>query len=115
MRSLTLESATEESAGVHPGKSRRLHVKAFTGGLIVLVFILAGIFGRVMRQLLIGVAIGALLAMPIFASFDLSMAGSLRLLAIVSSIIVMVGIIAPVGPAGRSLRIPATEALRTDG
>jgi peptide/nickel transport system permease protein len=48
MRSLTLESATEESAGVHPGKSRRLHVKAFTGGLIVLVFILAGIFGPVL-------------------------------------------------------------------
>ena len=77
--------------------------------------ILAGIFGRVMRQLLIGLAIGALLAMPIFASFDLSMAGSLRLLAIVSSIIVVVGIIAAVGPARRSLRIHAIEALRTDG
>jgi predicted permease len=77
--------------------------------------ILAGIFGRVMRQLLIGLAIGALLAMPIFASFDLSMTGSLGLLAIVSSIIVMVGIIAAIGPARRSLRIHAIEALRTDG
>ena len=77
--------------------------------------ILAGIFGRVMRQLLVGLAIGALLAMPIFASFDLSMAGSLRLLAGVGSIIIVAGVIAAVGPARRSLRIQAVDALRTDG
>jgi peptide/nickel transport system permease protein len=45
MQSLTLESATEKSPGwlarIVPG----LHAKAFSGGLIVLTFILVGIFG----------------------------------------------------------------------
>ena len=46
MQSLTLESATEKSA--RPAWRRllpRLHVKAFTGGLIVLTFIVVGILG----------------------------------------------------------------------
>jgi len=45
MQSLTLESATEEGGTAHPRMLPRLHVKAFTGGLIVLTFILVGIFG----------------------------------------------------------------------
>jgi peptide/nickel transport system permease protein len=45
MQSLTLESATEERGAVHQKRLPRLHVKAFTGGLIVLMFILVGIFG----------------------------------------------------------------------
>jgi peptide/nickel transport system permease protein len=45
MQSLTLESATEERRAAQPRKLPRLHVKAFTGGLIVLVFMLVGIFG----------------------------------------------------------------------
>jgi peptide/nickel transport system permease protein len=45
MQSLTLESATEERAGVRSRKLPRLHVKAFTGGLIVLMFILVGALG----------------------------------------------------------------------
>ena len=45
MQSLTLESATDERASVPTRKLPRLHVKAFTGGLIVLMFILVGIFG----------------------------------------------------------------------
>ncbi|MGH7851870.1 MAG: ABC transporter permease [Candidatus Binatia bacterium] len=48
MQSLTLESATEERGATHPSKLPRLHVKAFTGGLIVLVFMLVGIFGPVL-------------------------------------------------------------------
>ncbi len=48
MQSLTLESATEERGAAHPKKLPRLHVKAFTGGLIVLVFMLVGIFGPVL-------------------------------------------------------------------
>ncbi|HLN82866.1 MAG TPA: ABC transporter permease [Candidatus Binatia bacterium] len=44
MQSLTLESATEKSV-VWPRLLPRLHVKAFTGGLIVLVFIVIGIIG----------------------------------------------------------------------
>ena len=44
MQSLTLESATEKSV-VWPRLLPRLHVKAFTGGGIVLLFIIIGIIG----------------------------------------------------------------------
>ena len=45
MQSLTLESATEKEVGALARLMPRLHAKAFTGGLIVLTFILVGIFG----------------------------------------------------------------------
>jgi peptide/nickel transport system permease protein len=45
MQSLTLESATEKSPGWIARLLPRLHVKAFTGGLIVLAFIAVGILG----------------------------------------------------------------------
>ena len=45
MQSLTLESATEKAPGALARLLPRLHAKAFTGGLIVLTFILVGIFG----------------------------------------------------------------------
>jgi peptide/nickel transport system permease protein len=47
MQSLTLESATERSPGALSSLLPRLHVKAFTGGMIVLLFIFVGIFGPV--------------------------------------------------------------------
>ncbi|MGH7926717.1 MAG: ABC transporter permease, partial [Candidatus Binatia bacterium] len=48
MQSLTLESATERSPGRLERVLPRLHAKAFTGGMIVLLFILVGIFGPFM-------------------------------------------------------------------
>ena len=45
MRSLTLESASEKAPGVVSRSLGRLHAKAFSGGSIVLIFILLGIFG----------------------------------------------------------------------
>lgn len=45
MQSLTLESVTENSPGALARLLPRLHAKAFTGGLIVLTFILVGVFG----------------------------------------------------------------------
>jgi peptide/nickel transport system permease protein len=45
MQSLTLESATERTPGRLAGVWPRLHVKAFTGGMIVLAFIIIGIIG----------------------------------------------------------------------
>ncbi len=44
MQSLTLESATEKNR-LFPKVLPRLHVKAFTGGLIVLTFVIVGILG----------------------------------------------------------------------
>ena len=45
MQSLTLESATEKTPGWVAQLAPRLHAKAFTGGLIVLTFIVVGILG----------------------------------------------------------------------
>ena len=45
MQSLTLESATERSPGLLARLAPRLHVKAFTGGAIVSIFVLVGILG----------------------------------------------------------------------
>ena len=45
MQSLILESATEKSSVSRMQRLPRLHVKAFTGGVIVLTFILVGAFG----------------------------------------------------------------------
>jgi ABC-type dipeptide/oligopeptide/nickel transport system permease subunit len=45
MQSLTLESATEKTSGWVAQLAPRLHAKAFTGGLIVLAFIVIGILG----------------------------------------------------------------------
>jgi len=45
MQSLTLESATEANPRAMVRAPARLHVKAFTGGLIVLTFMIVGIFG----------------------------------------------------------------------
>jgi peptide/nickel transport system permease protein len=45
MQSLTLESATEERPSVRASKLPRLSVKAFTGGTIVLIFIMVGLLG----------------------------------------------------------------------
>jgi peptide/nickel transport system permease protein len=42
---LTLESATEERQAVRASKLPRLSVKAFTGGAIVLIFIMVGLLG----------------------------------------------------------------------
>ena len=45
MRSLTLESASEKIPGAVSSALGRLHAKAFSGGSIVLIFILLGKFG----------------------------------------------------------------------
>ena len=51
MQSLTLESATEESARARPERRSRLHVKAFSGGLIVFLFIFVGVLGPALAPL----------------------------------------------------------------
>lgn len=48
MQSLTLESATDARAAIRSRRLPRVPVKAFTGGLIVMLFILVGIFGPAM-------------------------------------------------------------------
>ena len=76
--------------------------------------ILAGVFGRVMMQLGIGLAVGSVLASVMFTITNLTFAGGLMLLATVAAVILLAGGIAAIEPARRSLRIQATEALRVE-
>jgi len=76
--------------------------------------ILAGIFGRVLRQITLGVLVGSVLSAIVFTSTNLSLQGGVLLLLTVGAVILAVGVVAAIGPARRSLRIPAMEALRTD-
>jgi hypothetical protein len=73
------------------------------------------IFGRVFRQLALGLLVGSLLSSAVFLSTDLSLAQAAALLSTVAGIMAIVGLLAAFGPARHSLRIQAVEALRTDG
>jgi ABC-type antimicrobial peptide transport system permease subunit len=77
--------------------------------------ILAGLFGRVMIQLGAGLAIGSVLSAMLFTITNLSGQGALVLMAVVGAILLVVGAVAAIGPARHSLRIQATDALRSDG
>jgi len=74
--------------------------------------ILLGIFSRVIRQLAIGVGVGALLAGALFVLRGADAGRAAGLLLIVATLISVVGLLAAVGPARRGLRIQPTEALR---
>ncbi len=76
--------------------------------------ILAGIFGRVLRQISLGVLVGSVLSAAVFTSANLSRLSALVLLLTVAAVVLVVGVVAAIGPARRSLRMPAMEALRTD-
>jgi predicted permease len=76
--------------------------------------ILAGVFGRVLRHVSLGVVVGSVLSAAVFTSTNLSLEGGVWLLLTVGAVILAVGMIAAIGPARRSLRIPAMEALRMD-
>jgi predicted permease len=77
--------------------------------------LLLGIFARVTRQLALGVLAGSLVSAGLIASAGLSRADALSLVLTVIAIMLVVGLLAALGPARRSLRIQAIEALRTDG
>lgn len=77
--------------------------------------IVAGIFGRVLAQLGLGLLVGSLVSAVFISSLDLSAGRMIGLLLSVGAVIAVVAMGAAVGPARRSLRIQAIEALRTDG
>jgi predicted permease len=78
--------------------------------------ILGSIFTKAALQLASGVAVGIVLAVLIDRASDGEMLGSLglRLLPIAALVMVLVGLLATVGPARRGLRIQPTEALRAE-
>jgi putative ABC transport system permease protein len=76
--------------------------------------LLFSIFGQVLRKLALGVLIGSLLSAGVFASIGLGLVPAAALLLAVAAIMSVVGLLAAFGPARRTLRMPATEALRAE-
>jgi putative ABC transport system permease protein len=77
--------------------------------------LLLGIFGRAMRQLGIGVLVGSLLSLGVFAAAGIGFGPAAALLLTVAAVMTVVASLAALGPARRSLRIQTVEALRTEG
>jgi putative ABC transport system permease protein len=76
--------------------------------------LLLGIFGRVLRQLALGVTVGSLVSGAVFLVAGLGVELASSLLLAVAALVLVVGVAAGLGPARRSLCINATEALRAD-
>lgn len=74
--------------------------------------LLASVFARASRQLALGVLVGSMLSAAAFSIAGLSLARAVALLLAVAAIMLIVGLLAAVGPARRSLRISTTEALK---
>jgi hypothetical protein len=76
--------------------------------------ILGSIFARTLRQLAVGVVLGSLLGGGLIVASALEVGEAAGLLTVTAAIIVIVGLLAAVGPARRGLRIQPMEALRTE-
>lgn len=76
--------------------------------------ILAGIFGRVIRQLGAGAAVGLVLGGGLIASSGLETAQTTILLVASPLILLLTGFLAALGPARRGLAIQPSEALRNE-
>jgi putative ABC transport system permease protein len=77
--------------------------------------LLLTIFGRAMRQLALGLFAGSVLAGLLFVAAGFTLARASALLAGVGTVMLVVGILAALGPARRSLRIDTVEALSAEG
>jgi hypothetical protein len=77
--------------------------------------LLVSIFARATGQLMLGLLVGTLLAAAVFKIFDFSLGRATTLVLIVAAFMVIVGLLAALGPARRGLRIQPSEALRSDG
>jgi len=77
--------------------------------------LLMGLFGRAMRQLSIGLLVGSLASVGVFAAAGIGVRPAAAMLLTVATVMALVASIAALGPARRSLRLPAVEALRVEG
>jgi len=76
--------------------------------------LLFSIFGRALRQLTLGVVVGSIVSGLAVSALEMDTAVAAGLLITVASIMTIAGLLAAIGPARRSLRIPAADALRVD-
>jgi hypothetical protein len=74
--------------------------------------LLLGIFRRASGQLASGVVLGSVLSLAIFQTTDPGVAQDTPFVLIVAAGMVLVGLVAALGPARRGLRIQPSEALR---
>ena len=77
--------------------------------------LLLGLFARAMRQLSLGLAIGSLASVGVFAVAGVGLRPAAGMLLTVAVVMALVATVAALGPARRSLRLPAVEALRVEG
>ncbi len=76
--------------------------------------VLLTVFVRAIRQLALGVVVGSLLSASAFVSIGLAPSRAAALVLAVAIVMLVVGLLATLGPARRGLRIQAVEALRAD-
>jgi putative ABC transport system permease protein len=74
--------------------------------------IVCGVFARAAGQLGLGVLIGAALSVAVVGMVNVAMATAVTLVAGVAGVMVVVGLLATLGPARRTLRISSSDALR---
>ncbi len=92
-------------------RTREIGIRAALGAAPYRIFI--SIFGRVARQLALGVLVGSLLSGAVLLSVDLSPSLAVGVLLTVAAIMLVVGLLAALGPARRGLRMQASEALKS--
>jgi predicted permease len=71
--------------------------------------------GRAASQVVAGVVVGSVLAAGAFVAIGVGAVRAMPLLLAVAAIMVMVAVLATIGPARRGVRIQAVEALRAEG
>ena len=77
--------------------------------------LLMGLFGRAMRHLSIGLLVGSLASVGVFAAAGIGVRPAAAMLLTVATVMALVASFAALGPARRSLRLPTVEALRVEG
>ena len=76
---------------------------------------LMGLFTGAMRQLSIGLLVGSLASVGVFAAAGIGVRPAAAMLLTVAAVMALVASFAALGPARRSLRLPAVEAAHVEG
>jgi ABC-type antimicrobial peptide transport system permease subunit len=92
-------------------RTREIGIRVALGARPRRLFV--SVFGRAFRQLAMGILAGWVLAGLAIAAVGLDLMAAAGLLGAVAGIMLIVGILAAIGPARRSLRVQPADALRS--